>query len=184
MNIIHDGLYTNDNTSLLTKTKTVVKMAIKTTAYTAFLAIAVASSLHLYNNPEDRIAVKNGLSQIGAGIEGKINGSAMELTGHNVTSQITKVSNFAEKSVDTTIAKVKEFTPSTEDAKTMASKIEKAGDIAVAGIKQESPGIEKQVQKDVAQAPVKATEEVKYSIKQIRQYTGDLAQRLANAVKP
>lgn len=184
MNIIHDGLYTNDDTSLLTKTKKVVKMAIKTTAYTAFLGIAVASSLHLYNNPEDRIAVKNGLSQIGAGIEGKINGSAIELTGHNVTSQITKVSNFAEKSINTTVEKVKEVTPTKEDAKNMVHKLDKAGHIAVAGIKQESSGMEKEMKKDVEQAPVKAKEEVTHSIKQIRQYTGDLAQRLANAIKP
>lgn len=184
MNIIHDGLYTNDNPSLLTKTKKVVKMAIKTTAYTAFLGIAVASSIHLYNNPEDRAAVKQGLSQIGAGIEGKINSSAIALTGHNVTSQITKVSNFAEKSVNSGVETVKEAAPTKDDAKTLMAKLKTAGNIASEGLKAKSPSIENEVKKDSQEAPVKAKGEVTHSIKQIRQYTGDLAQRLANAIKP
>ena len=73
MNIVNDGVYTYDNPSLLTKTKKVVKMAIKGTAYTAFLGIAVASALHLYNNPEDRASVAKGLKTIGVGIEAKGN---------------------------------------------------------------------------------------------------------------
>lgn len=184
MNIIRDGLYTNDDTSLLTKTKKVVKMAIKTTAYTAFLGIAVASSLHLYNNPQDRIAVQKGLSQIGAGIEGKINSSAIDLTGHNVTSQITKVSNFVGKGVDSTVEKFKQTTPTKEDATTMVSKLKTATNIATEGLKKQSPVVENEVKKDAQQAPTKAKDEVKHSIKQIRQYTGDLTQRLANAIKP
>lgn len=182
MNIL-DGTYTNEE-GLVTKTKRVVKMAIKTTAYTAFLGIAVASALHLYNNPEDRTSVKNGLKSIGAGIEAKVNDSVFKLTGHNLTSQVAKVGNLAEKGFDSTVSKAKEITPTQEEGKQMVQKVKNAGQILNDGVKKEAPGIGDTVKQDAQGSVEKAKEEVKHKIKQVRQYTGDLTQRLASEIKP
>lgn len=182
MNIL-DGTYTNEE-GLLTKTKRVVKMAIKTSAYTAFLGIAVASALHLYNNPEDRASVKNGLKSTGAGIEAKINDSVYKLTGKNLTSHLIKLGHLAEKGVDNTVQKAKEFTPTPEDGKIMMRKVENAGHIFNEGVNKESPIVEKTIKEDATGSAEKAKEDVKHKIKQVRQYTGDLTQRLANEIKP
>ena len=184
MNIVNDGVYTYDNPSLLTKTKKVVKMAIKGTAYTAFLGIAVASALHLYNNPEDRASVAKGLKTIGVGIEAKVNDSVYKLTGHTLGHYIGQSQKVADYATHDIIEKAKEMTPEKKDGEKIMKNVEKAGVLLSEGVKKEAPGIADTIKKDAAGSVEKAKDDVKHQIKQIRQYSGDLTQRLANSVKP
>lgn len=184
MNIINDGLYTDDNPSFVSKTKKVVKMAIKGTAYTAFLGIAVASALHLYNNPEDRASVAKGLRTIGSGIEAKVNDSVFKLTGNTLGQYIGKTKAVADHATHDMILKAKEIAPTKEDGEKIVKNVGKAGDLIVKDFKQESPAIVSTVENDAKESTVKAKDDVKHQIKQIRQYSGDLTQRLANNIKP
>lgn len=184
MTIINDGLYTDDNPSLLQKTRKVVKIAIKGTAYTAFLGIAVASMLHLYNNDEDRKEVGKSFKTIGQGIEAKYNDSYFKLTGSTLSQHITKVEKLTEKPKNDMEKTVNDNTPTKQDAKKVVKGVQVAGSMIVTDVKEDSPGIGHTIKEDAKGSAVKAKSEVAHQIKQIRQYSGDLAERLSNSVKP
>lgn len=178
MNILNTT-YTNEE-SVITKTERIVKVAMKRTAYVAFLGIAVASALHLYNNPEDRKATKNGLKSIAAGVEAEINLSVMRLTEHDfkIRTEIAKVSHFAEENTNNAIEKIKEITPTKKDGEKIIKRLGNAGEVLNNGIKKESPEIGAIIKKDVEDSTTKSKEEVKDAIKQVRQYSNDTDQKL------
>lgn len=184
MNIIRDGLYADENPSLLTKTKKVVKMAIKGTAYTAFLGIAVASMLHLYNNPEDRKAVGNGLSSIGNGVKAKVNDIYFKSTGHTLSEHVSKTSNVVEGAGNNVLKSFKENAPTKEDGEKIIQKTEVASKMIANDVKQHTPGITETIKEDAKGSATKAREDVNHKIKQIREYSGDLTERLAKQIKP
>lgn len=184
MNIINEGLYTDDNPSLLKKTKKIVKIAIKGTAYTAFLGIAVASMLHLYNNPKDRASVAEGFHTIGQGIKAKYNDSYFKLTGSTLSQHITKAEEITEKSRHEMVKTIKETTPTKEDAKKIAKGTQVAGSMVSSDVKEFSPSIGETIKKDAKESTVKAKSEVNQQIKKIRQYSGDLTEKVANYIKP
>lgn len=183
MNIINDGFY-QDETGALTKVKNGVKKAIKFSAYTAFIGIAAASALHLYNNAEDRAATSKGLGRFGSAIEAGVNDSYFKLTGHTLTEHVVRTTNAAEQATHKTVETVKEMTPTKEDGKKIVNNVQKAGSMIADDVKQVSPSIAETVKQDAEGSVQKTKTEVTHQIKQIRQYSGDLTERLAKNIKP
>lgn len=175
------------NEGLLQKTKNIVKKGIKYSAYGAFLALGTVAALHLYNNNEDRAEFKQGLVEVKDSVMLPINAFAYKLTGHTITETTNKASKFIEQKtsplIEKTVEKAKEIKsemPTEEKAQHLGHKIVKATDIVMSGLKEKQPEIEQEVKKDMESS----SNDVKGKIRQIRQYSGDLTERLGQKIKP
>lgn len=126
-----------------------------------------------------------GLKTIGVGIEAKVNDSVYKLTGHTLGHYYELSQKVADYATHDIIEKAKEMTPEKKDGEKIMKNVEKAGVLLSEGVKKEgTESIADTIKKDAAGSVEKAKDDVKHQIKQIRQYSGDLTQRLANSVKP
>lgn len=191
MNIINDSMFIDENSGMLTKTKRVVKMAIKGTAYTAFLGIAVASALHLYSNPEDRQSVGKGLSSIVQGVKAEVNNSYSKLTGSTLSQHIQKTENIAQQEADKILGATQVQLPTTEDGKSIINKTKVVGEMITSDIKKHSPEFAKIIKSDTEKSASKVKSdtkelktEVSEKIRDLRQYGIELTDKLNGEQKP
>lgn len=179
------------NEGILQRTTNVIKKGIKYSAYGAFLALGTVAALHLYNNPGDRAEFTKGLGEIKKDVSflvmAPINELAFKVSGHTMTEATVKTAHFIEEKaqplVDKGVEKAKETKSdltNKEKLEAFGHRLENAKNILIDGLKGEKPAIEETIKKDATDS----SNDVKGKIRQIRQYSGDLTERLGQKIKP